>query len=124
MLEGPLVLLVDDFEDALEIYGTWLEREGYRVVLARNGSEAIELAHERHPALILLDLRMPVLDGTSALHAIRLDPRFKEIPILALTAHALEEETRAALLAGFDLVISKPCLPDELAAIVRRYLAV
>lgn len=116
----PLILLVDDFDDALEIYGTYLRYRGYRVEVARDGEEAIAQAERQPPAIILLDLSMPVLDGTSALKRLRADPRFAHTPIVALTAHALDEQRRAALQAGFDLVISKPCLPDDLAAAIAR----
>ena len=118
-----MILLVDDFDDALEIYGTWLERGGYRVRVARNGREAVVAAQEEPPAIILLDLRMPELDGAAALRQLRSDPRFAQTPIVALTAHAMEEERRGALDAGFDRVVAKPCLPDELAAIVDDILS-
>jgi CheY-like chemotaxis protein len=116
----PLILLVDDFDDALDIYATYLVHRGYRVRVARNGVEAIAEAEDEAPALILMDLQMPVLDGTAALRHLRAKPSFAAIPIVALTAHALVEQQRQALAAGFDLVISKPCLPDELAAAVAR----
>jgi CheY-like chemotaxis protein len=117
---APLILLVDDFDDALEIYGTYLRYRGYRVEVARDGAQAIAQAERAQPAVILLDLRMPVLDGTAALKRLRADPRFAATPIVALTAHALEEERRAALQAGFDMVISKPCLPDDLASAIAK----
>ena len=117
----PLILLVDDFEDALVIYGQYLEHCGYRVVIARNGEEAVNAARVHRPELILLDLRMPVMSGTDALRALRRDPTLAGIPVLALTAHALEGERMDALAAGFDQVVSKPCLPDELVAIVQRF---
>ena len=116
----PLILLVDDFDDALEIYGTYLRYRGYRVEVARDGKEAIAQAERQPPAIILLDLSMPVLDGTSALKHLRADPRFAQTPIVALTAHALDEQRRDALQAGFDMVIAKPCLPDDLAAAIAR----
>lgn len=117
---APLILLVDDFEDALDIYATYLEQHGYRVALARNGAEAVIEAQRATPSLILLDLRMPVLDGAGALKVLRQDERFQRVPIVALTAHALEDERLCALNAGFDLVVSKPCLPDELLEVVQR----
>jgi two-component system, cell cycle response regulator DivK len=118
----PLILLVDDFDDALDIYATYLTHKGYRVDVARNGVEAIEKAEQDTPALILLDLRMPILDGAGALRRLRADPRFAATPIVALTAHALDEQRRAALEAGFDMVISKPCLPDDLVTAIAGVL--
>jgi two-component system cell cycle response regulator DivK len=121
--DGPLVLLVDDYEDALDIYSTYLEHYGFRVVKAPDGAEALRLVEHMTPAIVLLDLQMPVLDGTKTLHALRRDPRFDHIPILALTAHALDSERATALGDGFDQVIAKPCLPDELLRIIRAVLS-
>jgi CheY-like chemotaxis protein len=118
----PLVLLVDDFEDALAIYGQYLDHRGYRVVVARNGEEAVAAARIHRPELILLDLRMPVMSGTDALRVLRGDPTFATTPIIALTAHALDSERLEALASGFDHVVSKPCLPDELAKLVEQLL--
>jgi CheY-like chemotaxis protein len=121
--DRPLILLVDDFDDALEIYATYLTFHGYRVETARDGREAIDVATVSDPAIVLMDLRMPVLDGTGALRLIRNIPRLRRIPVIALTAHALEEERVSALAEGFDAVIAKPCLPDDLLQAVRDVLA-
>ena len=117
------ILLVDDFEDGLEMYHEYLTFRGHRVVVARDGVEAVDQARLHRPDLILLDLRMPKMTGTEVMRVLRSDSSFKRVPILALTAHALDGERRAALLAGFDAVIAKPCLPDELAAVVEMILA-
>lgn len=122
MTEEPVILLVDDFDDALDIYGEYLAYRGYRVILGRNGQEALDLARTHRPALILLDLRMPVLSGLEAVRLLRADRTFDGCPIVALTAHALESERVEALRAGFDEVIAKPCLPDQLADSVARIL--
>jgi CheY-like chemotaxis protein len=122
-VDTPLILLVDDFDDALEIYATYLTFHGYRVQTARDGREAIDAARETQPAIVLMDLRMPVLDGTGALRLLRDIPRLRSVPVIALTAHALEEERVAALAEGFDAVIAKPCLPDDLLRAVREVLA-
>ena len=119
----PVILLVDDFEDALTMYGEYLEYRGYHVALARDGEQTISIAREVRPDLILLDLRMPLMSGTEALHALRADPRFAMTPIIALTAHALDNERIQALADGFDQVVAKPCLPDQLVEIVERYLS-
>jgi CheY-like chemotaxis protein len=123
MSDGALILLVDDFEDALDIYRDYLSYRGYRVIVARDGVEAVALAREHRPELILLDLRMPVMNGLDAVKLLRSDRRLDKSPIVALTAHALEAERLEALRAGFDEVIAKPCLPDELAESVARMLA-
>jgi CheY-like chemotaxis protein len=119
---GPLILLVDDFDDALDIYSTYLTHKGYRVEVATNGAEAVAKAEQTLPALILMDLRMPILDGTAALTRLRSDPRFASTPIIALTAHALDEQRRLALAAGFDAVVAKPCLPDDLVTVIVGFL--
>jgi CheY-like chemotaxis protein len=121
-IERPLVLLVDDYDDALEIYATYLTFHGYRVETARNGQEAIDVAQASPPALVLMDLRMPILDGTEALRRLRKLPMLAAVPIIALTAHALEDERIAALAEGFDSVIAKPCLPDDLLRAVREVI--
>ncbi len=121
-MPGPLILLVDDFDDALDIYSTYLTHKGYQVEVAMNGAEAIAKAEQSLPALILMDLRMPILDGTAALLRLRSDPRFASTPIIALTAHALDEQRRLALAAGFDAVIAKPCLPDDLVTVIVGFL--
>ena len=118
----PVVLLVDDYEDALAIYGQYLDDRGYRVVMARNGEEAVNAARIHRPDLILLDIRMPIMSGTDALKVLRSESEFATTPVIALTAHALESERIHALAAGFDQVVSKPCLPDELVAIVESAL--
>jgi two-component system cell cycle response regulator DivK len=122
-MNRPLLLLVDDFEDGLDMYREYLTYRGYQVVVARDGEEAIAQAQRHRPDLILLDLRMPSMTGTDVMRVLRADPSFLRVPIIALTAHALEAERVAALAAGFDGLIAKPCLPDELAAAVERILA-
>lgn len=117
------ILLVDDFEDGLEMYREYLTHRGHHVIVARNGAEAVEQARRHQPAVILLDIRMPVMTGTDALRELRSDPVFSGVPIIALTAHAFESERRALLAAGFDDLIPKPCLPDQLAAVVEHLLA-
>ena len=105
------------------MYEEYLTYRGYQVVVARSGEEAIRQARLHRPDVILLDLRMPGMTGTDALRELRSDPSFHHTPIVALTAHALEGERVAALIAGFDDLIPKPCLPDQLAIAVERILA-
>jgi two-component system cell cycle response regulator DivK len=111
---NALVLLVDDFEDARDIYSSYLMFRGLRVVCAEDGWRALECARSDRPDIILMDLRMPGLSGTEVMRRLRDDATFSDVPIVALTAHALEDEQMLALRSGFDGVISKPCLPDEL----------
>ena len=118
-----LILLVDDFNDGLEMYAEYLTFHGYRLALARDGEEAVRLARCEHPAVILMDLKMPVMTGVEALRILRSDEAFTETPIVAFTAHALDAERADAIRAGFDEVISKPCLPEDLMAAIERLLA-
>ena len=116
------ILLVDDFEDGLEMYEEYLTYRGFQVVVARNGEEAVAQTRLHRPDVVLLDLRMPGMTGTEAMRVLRADPSFVSTLIIALTAHALDDERRLALSAGFDAVIAKPCLPDELVAEIERLL--
>jgi two-component system, cell cycle response regulator DivK len=120
---GVSILLVDDFEDGLELYQEYLTYRGYRVIVARSGEEAVAQAHAHRPDLIMMDVRMPRMTGTEAMQILRTDPTFGRIPIVALTAHAMEDERSAALAAGFDELIAKPCLPDQLVRAVERIVA-
>ena len=117
------ILLVDDFEDGLDLYQEYLTYRGYRVIVARNGDEAVAQARAHAPDLIMMDIRMPLMTGTDAMRILRTDPSFGRVPIIALTAHAMEEERVVALAAGFDEVIAKPCLPDQLVLAAERILA-
>ena len=117
------ILLVDDFEDALDIYSEYLTYRGFQVVVARNGEEAIAQARAHRPDVILLDIRMPGMTGIKAMQILRADPSFVDTPVVALTAHAMDEDRRHALSAGFDGWIAKPCLPDALVAAVERILS-
>jgi CheY-like chemotaxis protein len=117
----PLVLLADDYADACEMYAEFLRTRGFGVVTAADGLEAIEAARTHQPDVILLDLRMPRMSGGEALAALKADPAFAGVPIVALTAHAMREERESALAAGFDAFIAKPIVPSDLAA---RLLAI
>jgi two-component system, cell cycle response regulator DivK len=118
----PRVLIVDDFGDARDMYAEWLTFKGYDVVTAADGEQAVAQAEAQRPDVILLDLRMPGLTGYQTLHVLRRDPAFADVPIAALTAHALDEERGEALAAGFDMFLAKPCLPDELLVAIEQLL--
>jgi two-component system cell cycle response regulator DivK len=120
----PLVLLVDDFTDGREMYEEYLTFRGIRVVTADSGTAAVLLANGAdRPAVILMDLEMRGMSGTIAMRTLRQNPLLASVPILAFTAHALEAERQKAILDGFDAVIPKPCLPDQLVALIEPYLA-
>jgi two-component system, cell cycle response regulator DivK len=117
-----LILFVDDFEDARDMYGQYLDFIGYKVQMAASGEEAIGLAKLHIPALILMDIEMPGMSGGAALRLLRAEPTLADIPVIAFTAHALEHELAAHIIEGFDAVIPKPCLPDDLVTLIEPFL--
>jgi CheY-like chemotaxis protein len=120
--QEPLVLIVDDVQDNRTIYVLSLTFAGYRIAEAENGEEAIRQAERLLPDVIVMDLSLPVMDGWEATRRLKRDPRTKRIPVIVLTGHALPEYAEAARQAGCDLVITKPCLPDQLEDAIRRIL--
>jgi two-component system, cell cycle response regulator DivK len=121
--QPPVVLIVDDFDDALDIYREYLTFKGIHVITASSGAECLVLARQYQPALIFLDIRMALMSGTETMQILRADSRFSATPIVALTSQALEDEHVTALAAGFNEVISKPCNPDDLVSAVERLIA-
>jgi CheY-like chemotaxis protein len=119
----PLVLIVEDYSDALELYQEYFEWAGLRVVTARNGIEAIERAIEHRPDLIVMDLALPLLDGLEATRRIRADERTRAIPVVGLTGSVVRGAEERALEAGCVRFVAKPCLPNELCRQVRDVLA-
>jgi two-component system, cell cycle response regulator DivK len=119
----PLILVVDDYQDAREMYAEYLQFSGFRVAEARNGNEAVMQAFELKPDLILMDLSLPGMDGWEATRVLKADERTRRIPIVALTGHALAGASEGARKAGCDSFVTKPCLPDDLVVEVRRMLA-
>jgi two-component system cell cycle response regulator DivK len=118
----PVVLLVDDYPDAREMYAEYLEFSGFEVVEAGNGLEALERALDRTPDVILMDLSLPVMDGWEATRRLKADDRTKHIPVLAVTGHALTGISEDAKRAGCDGFITKPCLPEDLTVEIRKVL--
>jgi two-component system, cell cycle response regulator DivK len=120
----PLILVVDDYQDAREMYAEYLQFSGFRVAEARNGNEAVEQAFALSPDLILMDLSLPGMDGWEATRQLKSDERTRHIPVVALTGHALAGASEGAKKAGCDSFVTKPCLPDDLVVEVRRMLNV
>lgn len=122
-VDPALVLVVEDYQDAREMYAAYLQFSGYRVAQATNGVEAIEKTLELLPDIILMDLALPKMDGWEATRRLKSDDRTKHIPIVALTGHALAGHAEGARQAGCDSFVTKPCLPDALVAEIRKMLA-
>jgi two-component system, cell cycle response regulator DivK len=114
------VLLADDHDDNREALLMVLEASGYQALGARNGAEAVRLAAEHVPDLIVLDLAMPVMDGREALRQIRSDERTRHVPAIMLTAMALSVTWSELEKEGFDGLLIKPCLPFDFLAEIRR----
>lgn len=118
----PVVLIVDDFSDNREMYGEYLEHVGFRVLECADGQTAIDIARQKMPAVIVMDLSLPVLDGWEATRILKNDPATANILILVLTGHAEPASRKRALDAGCDELATKPCLPTELAEKLKTLL--
>jgi CheY-like chemotaxis protein len=118
------VLLVDDFEDSRFSLSKLLEIEGYEVMEAGNGAEAIDLALSGKPDLILMDLSLPVIDGLSATRQIRQHEALNSVPIIALSAHDVSEFQAKAKDAGCTDYITKPVDFKALMTMLSKYLPV
>jgi CheY-like chemotaxis protein len=105
------------------MYAEYLRFCGFRVAEARNGNEALEQAFTLMPDLILMDLSLPGMDGWEATRQLKADERTRQIPVVALTGHALAGASEGAKKAGCDSFVTKPCLPDDLVVEVRRMLS-
>jgi CheY-like chemotaxis protein len=108
MIEGKRVLLVEDNELNREMLSRRLTRAGLTIIPARDGQEALDLMRSEQPAVVLMDMNLPVLDGWTACRQARADERISHIPIIALTAHAMESDRLQALEAGCDDYATKP----------------
>ena len=117
-----LLLVVEDFEDSRFMMLRLLEIAGYRVLEASDGEQAVELAVQKRPALILMDLSLPKLDGLAATRKIRKHKGVGKIPIVAVSAHDANESRTEALEAGCNEYVTKPIDFDHLSALVKRLL--
>ena len=120
---GTTILLVEDNADNQEIYRIILAHHGYAVLQAWDGERGVSMARAHAPDLILMDLTMPVIDGLEATRMLKADPATAAIPIIALTAHAMQEDLEAAEAAGCVAFLAKPAAPQLVAAEVGRVLA-
>jgi DNA-binding response OmpR family regulator len=118
----PLVLVADDDEDILLLVTTRLRRDGFNIISARSGDEALALVRERRPALAVLDIGMPGLDGVQVLEQIRADDDLRAMLVVLLTAKAQESDVRRGFDAGADAYVKKPFSPADLSARVRELL--
>lgn len=118
-----LILLVEDHEMAREIMQRRLEREGYTVTTAQSGKEALEVLPEIRPDVVLMDMSMPMVDGWEATRRIKADPNLKRIPVMALTANAIDGDRERCIAAGCDDYETKPVDFDRLLKKIRMLLS-
>jgi two-component system cell cycle response regulator DivK len=120
-MTGERILVVEDNEKNMKLFRDVLAATGYRTLEATTGIEAVDMASEHTPDLVLMDIQLPDLDGVQALRRLRADARTATIPILALTAQAMRGDRERFLAAGFDGYVSKPVNVRDLIETVRQH---
>ena len=117
------ILVIEDNEQNLYLTTFLLEKHGFRVMHARDGQEGIELAAQVTPALILLDIQLPVMDGYAVAAALRHNQLLTAVPIVAVTSYAMAGDRERILAAGCSGYIEKPINPDTFVADIRQHLS-
>jgi CheY-like chemotaxis protein len=117
------ILLVDDYPDALEIWGLYLRAQGYEVETAEDGLAAVDRAHKYAPDIIVLDLELPGITGFEAAVRLRSSAETRDIPLIAATGYSHVKQLNQARASGFDSIVVKPCEPAALVAEIERLLA-
>ena len=120
-MAGEQILVVEDNERNMKLVRDVLQAKGYTTLEATTGRQAVELATEHYPALVLMDIRLPDIDGVEALGRLRTDTRTASIPVLAVTAQAMQGDRERFLAAGFDGYLAKPMDIVELVDTVRQH---
>ena len=123
IVDAPLILLAEDNEANISTVSSYLEAKGYRLLLARHGQEAIDLATTHRPDLILMDIQMPGMDGLEAMRQIRTHTALDSIPIIALTALAMPPDRQRCLDAGATDYLAKPVRLKALSQLMQTLLA-
>ena len=120
----PKILVIEDNEKNLYLVSFILEKNGYEIIQARDGQEGIEKARQEKPALILLDIQLPGLDGYAVARELRNDPALADVPIVAVTSYAMVGDRERILAAGCVGYIEKPINPETFVAEVEQYMPV
>jgi CheY-like chemotaxis protein len=120
--EMPKILLVEDNEMNRDMLSRRLLRNNFEVVMAVNGQEGVDMAKSEKPDIILMDMSLPVMDGWEATRTIKADDATRSIPVIALTAHAMESDREQALQAGCDDFDTKPIELPRLLEKIRKLL--
>ena len=116
------ILVVDDFDDTRLLLKTWLEKKGFNIVEAEDGNQAVNLAQQVRPDLIIMDMQMPELDGLAATRKIRSIRELDGIPVLAVSAYGAQQFRAEALAAGCSEYVSTPFEPDNLEQVINSFL--
>lgn len=117
------ILAVDDEKHIVRLVQITLEKEGYELITASNGREALEKVASEQPDLVVMDVMMPEMDGLEALGKMKNDPATSHIPVIMLTAKAQDSDVFRGWQSGADLYLTKPFNPAELVTFVRRIFA-
>jgi CheY-like chemotaxis protein len=118
-----LILVVDDSPDNLAVISLYLQHQGYRVVTANNGEDAVTIATQMQPNVILMDINLPTLDGLGATRRIRENEALREVPVIAITAFGTEGFQRAAYDVGVSGYLTKPIDLDRMHQLIARLLS-
>ena len=121
-MANELILVVEDDEKSRKLVRDVLTFKGYEVIDAETGEEGVRLAQKRRPSLILMDIRLPGIDGIEALGQLRAEPATREIPVLAMTASVMNEDRQKVMDAGFDAFQSKPIKVKDFVTAVAQLL--
>jgi len=123
MINHPAtVLLVDDYPDTLEMWTLYLRAHGYSVSTADNGIDALAMAREQHPSLVILDLDLPGISGYEVARRLRGGQDTSGIPLIAATGYSATQQLDEAKGAGFDQILVKPCDPESLIKAIETAL--
>jgi two-component system, cell cycle response regulator DivK len=121
-MANELILIVEDNEKNLKLVRDVLRHTGYQTIEAGTGEDGVRLAKQRGPALVLMDIQLPGIDGITALGQLRADPATRAIPVIAVTASAMTQDRKKILAAGFDGYQTKPIKVREFMDVVRQTL--
>ena len=122
-MNPPAILIIEDNEQNLYLMRFLLEQHGYRVLTAMDGREGIELALQAHPAVILLDIQLPSMDGYAVARELRTHAELRATPIVAVTSYAMPGDREKCLAAGATDYIEKPIDPDAFVGQIRAHLS-
>jgi CheY-like chemotaxis protein len=121
-MANELILIVEDNDKNRKLVRDALQFKGYQTIEAETGEDGVALARERHPALVLMDIQLPGINGIEALRQLRADPATREIPVIAVTASVMAQDRQNIMTAGFDGYQGKPISVREFLETVRKML--